>query len=155
MIPVITNEAKNSIISYLTNSCVAILINMPELGLDDNPTPQELEARKSLTMDTAVSYEVGGLNLNGYQRVKPDITLENNNSITYSASYEAKGGNLGPFSHMCIARGVPFTIDPATGNGRGSMGGQVILVVPVISSNAVILEEGQLYESSATLTISM
>ena len=86
MIPVITTEAKNSIISYLTNSCVGILINMPDLGLNDTPSNEELEARLSLNTDVAASYEVGGLNLNGYQRVRPNITLENSNSIIYSVT---------------------------------------------------------------------
>lgn len=159
MIPVITKELKQSVVSYLTNSCVGLLIYMPQLGLSRNPTGEEFERRRNLTMEEAASHEIGGLNLHGYQRSAATLNIQTTDSYTrvvYTVEFQAYEGSMDPFTHVCICRGVPIINDPVTGNGRGSSTGQVIAVMPVVdrpnsSEIGLILQAPEIYKASIPL----
>jgi hypothetical protein len=134
---------------------------MPELGLGENPTEEEFALRQNLTMVSAAEHEIGGLNLNGYQRTVPSLTIEDTNSYTkivYKAEFQAYEGTMMPFTHVCLARGSAFSIDPSTGNGRGNSIGQLISVTPVIkipssTSIGLTLEAPQKYIAEIPLHI--
>lgn len=136
MLPTISKEINKAFIDdFLSFSLGAFLIYKPDLGLDDTPTEQEFSNRKELTMREAVKYEVGGPSLNGYKRhIISEVNTSYTNSfasMTLIAEFEALGDYMGPFTHICLARGVNLYAPANTGFGRGDPQGNLILVKPV------------------------
>lgn len=152
--PSITNELRESIISYLSNGVVGFLIYMPSLGMG-NPNQEEYAERVSLTMSRAVEHEIGGLSLHGYQRCLASISREGNDSLTtirYGVSFSAYEGSMSAFTHVCLSRGSIFIDDPITGNGRGRQDGTLIYSAPV-GNEALILDAGESYQATLSLNI--
>jgi hypothetical protein len=174
MLPTIAKEINKAFIEdFLSFSLGAFLIYKPDLGLDDTPTEQEFSNRKELTMMEAVKYEVGGPSLNGYKRhliTNVNTTYTNSfASLSLIAEFEALGGSMGPFTHICLARGVNIYAPPNTGYGRGDPQGNLILVKPVptrplpsiphrpdipIGSPGLLLEAPETYRAHLQLNIS-
>lgn len=137
MVPSIPQEIKNGIIKeYLLIDCVAVLIFRPELGYDDKPNQQEfLNRRNARFMDLSM-YEVGGYSLNGYKRCifnALNVNLDEHNSkITFEPTFNAIGGDLGPFTHIALVRGALVAgADVQNGNNRGDAQGKLIAIKPV------------------------
>lgn len=154
MFPSVTRELKSSIINYLTSGVISFLIYMPSLGME-NPSQEEYERRLNLTMDQAVEYEIGGLSLNGYQRCQAFINVEQKDSITvisYDVSFSSYEASMGPFTHVCLARGSVFNEDPATGNGRGDSIGTLIYASPC-SSSPLTLDKNENYKATLYLNL--
>lgn len=161
MIPVITTEIRQSIINnYLTQAVSGFLIYKPDLGMNDSPSREEFQRRRDLTMQDAVDYEIGGPSLNGYRRyiVEPElIQYRDQTKITYRVEFQAQGGEIGPFSHVCIARGTNIlNLDISTGNNRGDYLGDLILSAPVSSRSeeGLRLEDPEIYRAELVLVVS-
>lgn len=145
MLPTITDQIRTSILGdYLTYALTAFLVYKPDLGFDDSPTETQHATRRSVTMQDIVEYEVGGYSLNGYARQyieQPTIkVIKGLATLTAVAEFQAIGGPVGPFTHLCLARGSNiFNLSPSNGNNRGDYQGQLILTMPV---SARVLSDG-------------
>jgi hypothetical protein len=140
MIPTITNEIMVDTLDYLSQGLIAFLIYHPALGVGDYTTADQYERRRMLTMEEAVNYEVGGLDLHGYQRhiftpqslskvLKPNLAM-----LILTPSFTALGGRIGPFTHVCFARGANVIGGrPLNGNNRGDYQGVLWMPHPVNS----------------------
>lgn len=165
MLPTISNEIREKIAKdYLSYALVAFLINKTDLGYDDTPSENEYKKRIALSMREAVLHELGGLSLNGYRRFfieEPTIrNTSSNSSILIKAEFQAINGTIGPFSHVCIARGANiFDMSPSNGNNRGDFQGQLIAVMPVTSrilsdgNRGLILEAPEKYKIAIPINI--
>lgn len=154
----ISNEINEAFIrDYLARNIGAFLIYNPALGLDNAPTEEEFQRRKELTMKEAVKYEVGGYSLNGYRRYiinSPDLDINISAyivSIKLRIEFQAIGGDIGPFTHVCIARGLNTHIPASMGQGRGDTQGNLIGVKPVGSNKTLDLETGTYHTNNGII----
>lgn len=141
MIPTYTYAIKEKLITdYLGGNLVVALINAPDLGITDTPSTQQLNARRTYTMNNVFTTEIGVTALNGYARqiVDPlDITVTqvdtNLSEAEISVSWTAVDGDMEPFSHFVVIRGAELTnADPiVNGNNRLSTIGTIIFIEPV------------------------
>lgn len=150
----------NDLIDYLSFNMVAFLINRNQLGLSHAPTQLELTSRRDLIMSTAASFEVGAVALNGYRRaiVTPVEDPQDPNNLTLTASFTAAGGAIGPFTHICFARGASLVgANSANGNNRGNLTGSLIFVESVATGSplaARTVSSGTTFTFSKPFTIS-
>lgn len=132
----LTNGIGSNLVSYL--------INMPSLGITDTPTDDQLLLRQQLTMVNAVAQELSGA---GYKRnllsISTGSIVYTSNTITVPvvSTFTNSGGNIGPFTHICYARGANITgANSTNGNNRGDTTGTLIQVEPVTSAPLTIAQ---------------
>lgn len=127
------------ITEFISFNVVAILVNDPELGLTDTPTPAEVIRRTNLDMFRVISKE---LPLNGgYSRsiciVDTPIAdaSQNQSSTTIRASFTPTG-LFQPCTHIVYVTNANLVgANPvANGNNRGNVEGTVIKVAPLESA---------------------
>jgi hypothetical protein len=165
MLPTISNQIREKIAKdYLGYGLIVFLINKVDLGYDDTPSEMEYNKRRTLTMNEAVLHEIGGLTLNGYKRSyveEPELRhTSSNSSILIRVEFQAIAGDIGPFSHACVARGANiFDMSPSNGNNRGDFQGDLIAVIPVTSrilsagNRGLILQAPEKYKLSVPINI--
>jgi hypothetical protein len=118
---------------YLGNNLVAMLLNAPDLGIEEVPTSEQLQNTIDLTMAEAANLEVN--NSNNYKRAI--ITLPtpeykaSNKTLTYSVTSEfiAIEGDIGPFTHIAYATQTNLTdATDENGNNAGDVQGVLVKV---------------------------
>lgn len=145
MIPTYTQAIKEKIIKdYFGGNLVVLLINNNNLGITDTPSSTQLEARQNYSTNNLINNEIGGTNLNGYQRqiipnntinpIKVSTTLT---KINLSVSFQADNGDFDPFTHIVVLRGANLTnANTNNGNNRGDTSGTIIFIEPVDNINS-------------------
>lgn len=126
----------NIITQYLSFNVVAILINDPELGLTDNPSPAEVIRRTNLDMNRVISKEI--TLTGGYSRAicTVDVPIadvsQQSASTTIRASF-TPSALFNPCTHVVyVSQANLIGADPqANGNNRGDSEGVVLKVAPL------------------------
>lgn len=158
MRPTMTREIMTGLMDYMGQGMAAYLIYMPQLGMGAL-SPMEYQRRYMLTMREAVSYELGGLSLNGYSRFVPtgeDLQVHDTYLIlTVRCRWTAVGGAIGPFTHVVLARGCNlYGGTAANGMNRGDYTGQVILCQPQAKDPlGLTIQAGATYETSIPVRV--
>jgi hypothetical protein len=142
----ITDAIKSRIITQINSGLMGILINYPDLGIDDTPTQQELTLRYGLLMSEVGVREISANG--GYaRRTLGTITPVIDNhvySFTLSSSFLPVGGNYSEATHIIYATNALST--------RGNTQGTVILVEPILNA-PVIITNGVTYTHSTEIQL--
>jgi len=146
MTTTITKELKTY---FITNTIgynlVALLINMPSLGVTSSPTNDQLLLRENLTMATAVAQEV--VVGTSYKRHivefdSEDIVYSNGQatiSVTATFTPLTSTNSIGSFTHVVWARGANLVgATPTNGNNRGNTTGTIWKVQTVLAAPTTI-----------------
>lgn len=133
MMPTLSRQVYVDVLRHLSIGLSAYLINYPSLGIGEPQDTTEYMRRYNLTMEEAVSREV--LLTGGYKRyLFGQVTPVFRESIGYlilEPDWQAVGGNIGPFTHVCVAYNCnTYNATPANGNNRGDYQGSLILSYP-------------------------
>ena len=151
MMPTLSRQVYEDVLRHLSIGLCAYLINHPTLGLGEPSEPSEYLRRYNLTMEEAVGREV--LLSGGYKRfIFNQLTPIFRESIGYlilEPEWQAVGGAIGPFTHVCVAYNAnTFNTSPANGNNRGDYQGSLILSYPCSSPspNGLILSPPSIYK---------
>ena len=146
MTTTITRELKTY---FITNAIgynlVALLVNMPSLGITNSPTNDQLLLRENLTMATAVAQEV----VIGTSYKRHIVTVDSTNiiysngqaSVNVTASFTplASTNTIGPFTHVIWARGANLIgANTLNGNNRGDTTGTIWKIQPVLAAPQTI-----------------
>ena len=144
MTTTITKELKTY---FITNTIgynlVALLINMPSLGVTDSPTNDELLLRENLTMTTAVAQEVADTDYKRHimEFDSEDIVYSNGQAtVNVTATFTPTEGNpIGDFTHVVWARGANLVgATELNGNNRGDTTGTIWKVRSVLAAPTTI-----------------
>jgi hypothetical protein len=158
MRPTMTREVMLGLMDYMRQGMAAYLVYMPELGMAAL-TPEEYQRRYMLTMREAVSYELGGLSLNGYSRYVPtgdDLLIHDTYLIlSVKCKWTALSGPIGPFTHVILARGCNlYGGTPSNGMNRGDYTGTVILCQPQAKDSlGLTVQAGATYETTIPVRV--
>lgn len=141
MTTTITKELKtyfiNNTIGY---NLVALLINMPSLGVSSSPNNDQLLLRENLTMATAVAQEVADTDYKRHivEFDSEDIVYSNGQAtvnVTATFTPLTATNSIGPFTHVVWVRGANLVgANDANGNNRGDTTGTIWKVQSVLAA---------------------
>lgn len=162
MTTTITKELKtyfiNNTIGY---NLVALLINMPSLGVTSSPTNDQLLLRENLTMATAVAQEVAiGTSYKRHiiQFDSEDIVYSNGQAtinVTVTFTPLATTNTIGPFTHVVWARGANLVgANSGNGNNRGDTTGIIWKVQSVVAA-PITITYPVVFSSTTDITITV
>ena len=148
----------NNTIGY---NLVALLINMPSLGVTSSPTNDQLLLRENLTMATAVAQEVAvGTSYKRHivQFDSEDIVYSNGQatiSVTATFTPLTATNSIGNFTHVVWARGANLVgATDLNGNNRGDTTGTIWKVQSVLAA-PITITYPIVFNSTTDITIAV
>lgn len=156
----ITKELKTYFITdTIGYNLVALLINMPSLGVTNSPTNDQLLLRENLTMTTAVAQEVADTDYKRHIVIfdSEDIAYSNGQAtISVTATFTPTNGNpIGDFTHVVWARGANLVgATNGNGNNRGDITG-TIWKVQSVNSAPITITYPVVFSSTTDITITI